>query len=56
MSEDLRDVVKEFFRYLDATEESDGGTVFHPVQISCCRALYTAPLNELLIKMKELSE
>jgi 3'-phosphoadenosine 5'-phosphosulfate sulfotransferase (PAPS reductase)/FAD synthetase len=48
----LRSLVKKLFYYLDYQEESDGGKMFHPVTISCCRALMTQPLNELLDEMK----
>lgn len=51
--ESLKDMVKSFFKdYLDVTEESDNGKLFHPVQVSCCRAMMTEPLNDLLVKMK----
>jgi hypothetical protein len=48
----LRILVKNLFYYLDYQEESDNGKMFHPVTISCCRALMTQPLNELLDEMK----
>lgn len=50
----LETLVKEFFSYLDYTEESDSGRVFHPVTLSCCRALMTPKVNECLQKMKSL--
>jgi hypothetical protein len=50
----LRSLVKKLFYYLDYQEESDGGKVFHPVTISCCRALMTQPLDELLNEMKTI--
>ncbi len=53
---ELRVCVKEFFeKYLNRTEESDGGKMFNPIVVSCCRALMTEPLNNLLAKMSELS-
>ena len=53
---ELRVCVKEFFdKYLNRTEESDSGKMFHPVVVSCCRALMTEPLNSLLARMAELS-
>jgi hypothetical protein len=53
---ELRVCVKEFFdKYLNHTEESDSGKMFHPVVISCCRAMETEPLCNLLDKMSELS-
>lgn len=48
----LRSLVKKLFYYLDYQEESEGGKLFNPVTISCCRALMTQPLNELLDEMK----
>jgi 3'-phosphoadenosine 5'-phosphosulfate sulfotransferase (PAPS reductase)/FAD synthetase len=50
----LRSLVKKLFYYLDYQEESDGGRMFHPVTISCCRALMTQPLNELLDEMRTI--
>jgi len=53
---ELEVCVKEFFeKYLNRTEESDGGKIFHPITISCCRALMLQPLDELLEKMRVLS-
>lgn len=54
-NERLKECVKEFFTFLDYQEESDGGRMFHPITISCCRAMKTAPLNDLLKEMKALS-
>lgn len=58
MSEErLKECVKEFFdSYLNYTEESDSGRLFHPISISCGRAMKLRPLEELLIEMQELSE
>lgn len=54
--EQLRIAVKEFFeKYLDVVEESDSGKIFHPITISCCRALKTEPLEKLLTEMRALS-
>ena len=54
--EELRVCVKEFFeKYLNRTEESDGGREFSPITVSCCRALMLEPLNKLLERMAELS-
>ena len=54
--EELRVCVKEFFeKYLNYAEESDSGKIFNPVVVSCCRAMMTEPLNNLLAKMSELS-
>lgn len=52
----LTEVVKEFFnKYLNRVEESDSGYLFHPVGVSCCRAMMLEPLGQLLEKMRELS-
>jgi hypothetical protein len=53
---ELRECVKVFFdKYLNRIEESSGGRLFNPIIISCCRALMTEGLDELLAKMSELS-
>ena len=53
---ELRVCVKEFFeKYLNRVEESDSGTEFYPITVSCCRALMHEPLNALLSKMSALS-
>jgi len=53
---ELEACVKEFFeKYLNRTEESDGGKMFNPIVVSCCRAMMTEPLNNLLARMAELS-
>lgn len=51
----LKECVKEFFTYLECQEESDGGVMFNPVTISCCRVMRIKPLNKLLDEMKALS-
>tara|TARA_R110000822_G_scaffold49495_1_gene129692 strand:+ start:1009 stop:1203 length:195 start_codon:yes stop_codon:yes gene_type:complete len=54
--DELKSLVKEFFeKYLNRVEESDGGKEFHPIFISCCRAMMSKPLDELLDKMASLS-
>lgn len=56
MNNELQELVKTFFQdYLDVTEESDSGNIFHPITINCCRVLKVQPLNELLAKMRELA-
>ena len=53
---ELRVCVKEFFeKYLNKVEESDSGTEFYPITVSCSRALMHEPLNALLSKMSALS-
>ena len=55
MNAPLKEAVKEFFAYLDIEEESDGGRIFHPITVSCCRVMLHERLNSCLIKMKELA-
>lgn len=54
-SMDLKSIVNEFLSYLDATDESEGGTTFHPVVISSCRVLWSEPLDMAIAKLRELS-
>ena len=53
--QELAKAVRYFFELLDKTEESDNGYEFHPVTISCTRAMLIQPLDAVLTKMKELS-
>jgi hypothetical protein len=46
-------LVREFLSYLDYTEESDSGNVFHPICISSVRVLMTQPLGMCLEKIME---
>jgi len=41
---------------MDIQEESDSGRVFRPNQISSVRAVDALQLNELILKMKELTK
>lgn len=52
----MKELVRELFELLDYTEESDEGKIFHPVTISCCRALMTERLNKVLMDLREASE
>jgi len=55
-NDELKILVKSFFDdYLDLVEETDSGLEFHPIHISCVRALKTDPLGKLLNRMRELS-
>ena len=49
-------LVKELFILLDKTEETDDGRVFHPNQISSCRALDAEKLNQVLKELKNVLE
>ena len=54
--DELKSLVKEFFeKYLNRVEESDNGKEFHPIMLSCSRAMMIKPLDELLDKMASLS-
>lgn len=52
---ELKNVVKDFFALLDATAETDEGREFHPVTISCSRALTIPKLDKVLFEMKRLA-
>ncbi len=52
---ELKLLTKKLFQILDTKEESDSGREFSPVFISCCRAHLNEELNEILPRMKELS-
>ena len=49
-------LVKELFVLLDRTEETDDGRVFHPNQISSCRAMDSMKLEKVLTALKHVSE
>lgn len=42
------ELVAELFSYLDYTEESDSGRVFHPITIGSCRVTLSPSLGLLL--------
>jgi hypothetical protein len=48
----LKQLVKEFFYYLDMTEESDSGRVFHPTIITSCRVHDQQAINKILKQLK----
>lgn len=43
-----RELIAELFSYLDYTEESDSGRVFHPITISSCRVGLSPGLDMVL--------
>ena len=49
-------LVKELFRLLDITEETDEGRVFRPNKISSCRAMDAEKLNQVLKELKNVLE
>jgi len=53
MEDKLKELVKSLFTdYLDVTEESDQGRVFHPTFITSCRVMKVEPLNKLIAELK----
>jgi len=50
-----QELIREFFSYLDYTEESESGKEFNPISIGSCRVLMTQPLNMVLKKLREAS-
>lgn len=53
---DLGELVKEFFSYLDYTEETDSGCEFHPITIGSVRCLMSEPLSMCMKKLRERVE
>lgn len=51
--EDITELLKKFFYYLDMTEESGSGRTFHPTIITSCRAMYQDEINNILKQLKE---
>ena len=49
-------LVRELFRLLDITEETDDGRVFRPNKISSCRAMDAEKLNQVLRDLKNVLE
>ena len=54
-TEHMKSLLVRLFKFLDLTEESDSGNIFHPITISCCRAHKLQPLDDLLAEMKKAS-
>lgn len=46
------EMIAKLFEFLDYTEESDSGRVFHPITFSCCRVMMHQPFVDLLTEMK----
>ena len=53
--EHMKSLLVRLFEFLDLTEESDSGRIFHPITIGSCRADKLQPLNDLLKEMKKAS-
>ena len=53
---DTVELIAEFLSYLDYTEESDSGNVFHPITISSCRVLMSQPLDVVLDALRQRAD
>ena len=51
----LADLVRQFIYILDITEESDGGRLFHPTNITSCRAGDLQKIGELVEALRRAS-
>jgi hypothetical protein len=51
----LADLTKQFIEILDITEESDSGRLFHPTNITSCRAGYLQKIGELFEALRRAS-
>jgi hypothetical protein len=51
----LADLVKQFIYILDITEESDGGRLFHPTNITSCRAGDLQKIGQLVEALRRAS-
>ena len=56
IKDDLLCAVRELFDLLDVTDESEDGTVFHPVSIGSCRSHLVPELERILKDLKELAD
>ena len=52
---EIRDIAKQFVSILDITEESDGGRLFHPTNITSCRAGDLQKIGELVEALRRAS-
>ena len=51
----LADLVNQFISILDITEESDSGRLFHPTNITSCRAGDLQKIGELVEELRRAS-
>jgi len=51
----LEKEVRRFLALLARTDITYSGTEWHPIAISCCRAVWGMELSECLHKLKELT-
>lgn len=56
MLERAPDLIRELMDILDIKEESDGGNMFHPTYISCCRTMTIPKLEVILKDMREIAQ
>lgn len=49
---ELKELVKQFFYYLDMEEENKSGHTFHPTIITSCRIETQEALNKIIEQMK----
>ena len=52
-TEHMKSLLVRLFEFLDLTEESDSGNIFHPITITSRRADKQQPLEDLLVEMKK---
>ena len=52
-SKPIEEIVKELFDYLDYTEESESGRVFHPISFSSCRVGLSTPFTLVLAALRK---
>jgi len=53
MDNRAKELLTELMDILDIEEESDSGTIFHPVHISSCRCMLTQKVSDLLKKINK---
>lgn len=53
--DELADLVEQFIYILDITEESDSGRLFHPTNITSCRASDLQKIGELVEALRRSS-
>lgn len=54
--EEVKELLKKLFYYLDMTEESEFGRVFHPTIITSCRVMDGEAINDILKQLKEYTK
>ena len=52
----LAEIAKQFVSILDITEQSDGGRLFHPTNITSCRAGDLQKIGELVEALRRASK